>query len=111
MGFTRRCLCHGSSWPGGFAVTGSKIEFLLNQKIIESDERDLLLDLESQRYIRSSKIEENLQEKPGETIEAKRLSIITSAFTEKGIPARLTTFLAALAVAVFSTYLVPPGKK
>jgi len=40
----------------------------------------------------------------------KKLQVITSSFTQKGVPARLTTFLAALLVAVVSTLHITPAK-
>ncbi len=99
---------------GGFEqhykVTKSKTEFLVNQNIIDNNEKDKLLILEDQRFVNSSKFEAAVKTSFEMSPEDKNLQIITSAFTEKGVPARLTTFIFSLIVAVFSTYLIPAAK-
>ncbi len=97
---------------GGFEqhyrVTKAKTDFLMEQKIINSDEMTALLSAEGRKYINSGKFETEITNILGEPAAEKRVPVIISAYTEKGIPARLTTFLVSLLVAVVSTWLVPP---
>jgi len=101
---------------GGFEqhyeVTASKAELLVNQEVIVSAEREALLSLEGERFVNKTNFDTALKksiEIGGE--DEKKLSVIASAFTEKGVPARLTTFIFALIAAVLSTFLVKPAKK
>ena len=55
--------------------------------------------------------EKNLKTKVQLSGDEKRLSIISSAFMEKGVPARLTTFIFCLLVAVSVTFIIPDRKK
>jgi sodium/proline symporter len=100
---------------GGFEqhyrVTEPKTEFLISQNVISTDEGNALSVLEGRRFINSSNFEKALKEKAGEMVSDENLPVIVSAYTQKGIPARLTTFFAALVVAVFSTYLIPRQKR
>ncbi len=97
---------------GGFEqhykITPGKTEFLLEQNVINPAEKNLLLRAEGRKYISSARFESEISNILNEPSGAKRISVITSSFTEKGVPARLTTFLISFLVAVFSTYLVPP---
>ncbi|OFY63334.1 MAG: sodium:proline symporter [Bacteroidetes bacterium RBG_13_43_22] len=98
---------------GGFEqhykVTESKTEFLVNQNIIDSQEKESLLILEGQRYVNSSKFESFVKSRLAEPDE-KKLAVISSAYTIKGIPARLTTFLFSLMAAILSTILITPSR-
>jgi sodium/proline symporter len=99
---------------GGFEqnykVTKQKAEFLINQNILGRSQADSILVMEGQRFTSSSKFEASLKNHIG-VGDNKKLSVITNAFTRKGVPARLTTFLFSLIVAIFSTLLIPYGKK
>jgi sodium/proline symporter len=94
-----------------FKVTNSKTEFLINQHIIEESEKELFLSIEGHRFVNSSKFESTLKGKLGEDYDSRNLPVITSAYTVKGVPARLTTFIIALLTAIFSTFLIPSAKK
>jgi len=98
---------------GGFEqhykVSDMKTEFLSSQNIISADEKDLLREIEGLKFINASKFEAAVREKLDRSDIDNRLSVITFAYTIKGIPARLTTFFAALIIAILSTYLVPPA--
>jgi len=100
---------------GGFEqhykVSDSKTEFLVSQNIISNNERESLTEIEGIKFVSSSKFEAALNERLDESDTDNRLSVITFAYTVKGIPARLTTFIAALTVAVISTCLIPAGNK
>ena len=91
-----------------FKVTKSKCEFLVNQNIIKNDEGNSLLALENRRYVNSAKFESAVKEMLPETVDGGKISTIVNAFIIKGVPARLTTFIFALLVAIISTYLVRP---
>ena len=97
---------------GGFEqnyrVTDNKTEFLLNQNVISKDEVAGLNSLEGRRFISSSRFEDAVRGKLGETGQPNKLPVIVSAYTAKGVPARLTTFFAALLIAVLSTFTVKP---
>jgi len=98
---------------GGFEqhyrVTESKTEFLVNQSIINDQEKESLLILEGHRFVSSTKFETALKNNLEDTGDEKKLAVITSAFTAKGIPARLTTFVFSLLVAIFSTFIISPS--
>ncbi|MBN1108006.1 MAG: sodium/proline symporter [Bacteroidales bacterium] len=96
---------------GGFEqhyrVTEDKTQFLISQNIIGSDQATRLVSLEGKKFVSSSKFESALKQHldaPGE----KSLPVITTAYTRKGVPARLTTFLFALLAAIVSTFLIAP---
>ncbi len=99
---------------GGFEqhykITPGKTEFLLEQNVINPMEKNLLLSAEGRKYISSARFESEISNILNEPSDAKRIPVITSSYTEKGVPARLTTFLISFLVAVFSTYLVPPKR-
>jgi sodium/proline symporter len=99
---------------GGFEqhykITPGKTEFLLEQNVISPAEKNLLLNAENRKYISSSRFESEISAILREPSDAKRIPVITSSYTEKGVPARLTTFLISFLVAVFATYLVPPKR-
>jgi sodium/proline symporter len=98
---------------GGFeqhyAVSAEKTDFLLEQNIIGINEREALLGFEGRKYVSITRFESALRELLKESDSINSLPVITSSFIEKGIPARLTTFLVSLLVALFSTYFVRPN--
>ena len=100
---------------GGFEqhyrITESKTEMLVNQNIINNTESQGLLTLKGERFVNLSRFKSALESSIVIPDEEKKLSVISSAFIEKGVPARLTTFVFALVIAVFSTILVKPKKK
>ena len=100
---------------GGFEqhykVSDSKTEFLVSQNIISNDEKESLIEIEGKKFVSSSKFEAAVNERLDESDTDNRLSVITFAYTVKGIPARLTTFIAALTVAIISNCLIPAGNK
>jgi sodium/proline symporter len=100
---------------GGFElhykVTPQKTDFLLTQEVISSGEKDNLLALEGNRFVSSTRFENAIKKKITEPDDVKKVAVIASAFTQKGIPARLTTFIFSLIVAIFSTFLINPEKK
>jgi sodium/proline symporter len=99
---------------GGFEqhyrVTNSKAELLVSQNVISSNESRELLLLEGERFINRTKFDSALKGSIETGSDEKKLSLISSAFTEKGVPARLTTFIFALITAVLATFLVKPKK-
>ena len=99
---------------GGFEqhykVTKSKVEFLINQNVLEKAESEKLLSLESRRFVSLSKFKDTLKDKVHFYQDEKKLSVVSSAFIEKGVPARLTTFIFSLLAAVLATYIIPKGK-
>lgn len=99
---------------GGFEqhykVTESKSEFLVNQNVINNSEYKNLEILEGRRFISVSKFEAAITEKLEESDDEKRLALITSSFTEKGVPARLTTFIFSLLTAIIATFAISPGR-
>ena len=98
---------------GGFeqnyTVSSAKTKFLLEQGIIGQNDKEALLGIENRKYVSITRFESALKEvlKQSETID--NLPVITSSYIEKGVPARLTTFLVSLLVAVFSTLFVRPN--
>lgn len=99
---------------GGFElnykVTRQKTEFLQAQNSIELRDKEALLSLVGEKYISLSRFESAVSEVLRDSGSTANLSMIVSAYTEKGVPARLTTFLVSLLVAVFATYLIPPER-
>ncbi len=99
---------------GGFEqhyrITKSRAEFLMNNNVISIEESKALLALEGKKFVSSSKFEAVVKDKLGTNPDNDRYSVISSSFTKKGIPARLTTFIFSVIVAIFSTWLVPSAK-
>jgi len=99
---------------GGFEqhykVTESKSEFLVNQNVINNSEYKNLEILEGRRFISVSKFEAAITEKLEESDDEKRVALITSSFTEKGVPARLTTFIFSLLTAIIATFVISPDR-
>lgn len=97
---------------GGFEqhyrITRGKTDFLVDQNVISREEMNTLLNSEGTRYISESHFESKISEILNEPATDKRISVIITAYTQKGVPARLTTFLITLLVAIFATWLVPP---
>ncbi len=98
---------------GGFEqnykVSDEKTEFLIEQNIIGIAEKEALLNVEGRKYISLSRFESAVRETLKEYNTSENLPVIISAYTTKGIPARLTTFLVCLVVALLSTYFVRPS--
>jgi sodium/proline symporter len=94
---------------GGFEqsymVTDHKTEFLSSQNIISSKEGAALMNLENKKFASVSRFRKEITEILP-FAEASRSETVISSYTRKGIPARLTTFFAALLAAVVSTYAV-----
>jgi sodium/proline symporter len=100
---------------GGFEqhykVTGEKSEFLVNQKVIDNQEMASVMKLEGKRFISASRFESAVKENIDLEGQDKKLAVISSAYTVTGVPARLTTFIVALIVALVSTLVIPAKKK
>lgn len=100
---------------GGFEqhyrVTENKTLFLVEQEVITPDEQSLFDNMEGEKYIASSSFETDLEKAVQEKWTAgeieEKIPVLVTSYTEKGIPARLLTFLVALFVAVTGTYLLP----
>ncbi len=103
-------------WSSGgfeqhYRVTPAKTEFLVNQGVIAGEDKAVFEGMEDEKFTSSSRLETAVRHKSGDRYDSKTLSVISSAYSVKGIPARLTTFLIALAAAVAATYLIPSGRK
>ncbi len=101
-------------WIGGgfeqhYKVTGNKAEFLVGQGVISSAEKDLILKDEQVRFINAARFESYIADFLSYDPADERIATIRSAFTVKGIPARLTTFIFCLCTAVMATIAIRPG--
>lgn len=100
---------------GGFEqhyrVTATKAELLVNQNVISNTESNQLLTLEGEKFVNRSKFNTTIKDLIRISDDDKKLSVISSAFTEKGVPARLTTFIFSLVIAILSAYLLKPEAK
>ena len=100
---------------GGFEqhyrVTENKTTFLVEQEVISPGEQSLFENMKGEKYIASSSFETDLEKAVQEKWTAgeieEKIPVLVTSYTEKGIPARLLTFLVALFVAVTGTYLLP----
>jgi hypothetical protein len=101
---------------GGFEqhyrVTGDNLQFLVEQQVLTEADQQLFQPLMEKKYVSQSAFEEALQQQfAGEAGQEIRLQEnlprMVTTFTQKGIPARLMTFLVALATAVLSTFILP----
>ena len=104
---------------GGFEqnyrVTEEKTTFLIGQNVITGEETILFEEMNGTKYIGAGRFEEDLtalvsERWSSEEVEEK-IPVMVTSYTEKGIPARLLTFLVALFVAVSCTYLVPKKRQ
>jgi sodium/proline symporter len=99
---------------GGFEqhyrVSGDKTGMLVSQNVINTVESQKLTALEGKRFVNKTRFESAIKEFTGIDGDDKKISTLSSAYTQKGVPARLTTFIFALAVAIAATYLIRPEK-
>lgn len=104
---------------GGFEqhyrVTGDNLQFLVEQQVLTQADQQLFQPLMEKKYVSQSAFEEALQQQfigeAGQEIRLQEnLPRMVTTFTQKGIPARLMTFLVALATAVLSTFILPRKK-
>ena len=104
---------------GGFEqhyrVTDDKTAFLTEQNILAPEEASLFEEMKGDKYIGAGRFENELRDRVSETWTGEeteeKVPVMVTSYTEKGIPARLLTFIVALAVAVFTTYFVPEKQK
>ena len=102
---------------GGFEqhyrVSEEKITFLTDQGIIEESDAGMIAVLEGTKYISAGKFENKIKEVLEQGWSAEKIdstiASLVSAFTVKGIPARLLTFFVSLLVAVLCTFFVQPA--
>ena len=94
-----------------YRVTDEKTAFLLEQGVINSGEKDLVEEMSGKKYTGAGRFESALAEKVSEKWNdeemQERIPVMITSYTEKGIPARLLTFIVAFIVAAGTTYLVP----
>jgi sodium/proline symporter len=99
---------------GGFEqhyrVSEAKTALLISQDVISAGESQNLMVLEGKRFVNKTRFESALREYSGIDGDDKKISTLSSAYTQKGVPARLTTFLFSLFVAVATTFLIRPDK-
>lgn len=99
---------------GGFEqhyrVTAEKSALLVSQNVITGQENSMLATMEGDRFVNKTRFESAIRKGAGINGDDKKISVISSAYSQKGVPARLTTFIFALAVAIVSTFLVRSGK-
>jgi len=99
---------------GGFeqhySVTAEKSALLVSQNVITGQEGGMLATLEGKRFVNKTRFESAIKARAGINGDDKKIAVISSAYIQKGVPARLTTFIFALAVAIGATYLVSPRK-
>lgn len=91
-----------------YRVTKAKISMLTSQNVINTGESKSFMVMESKKFVNKSKFESALKSNAGIKTDNNKIAIISSAFTQKGVPARLTTFIFALVVAITATYLIKP---
>jgi Na+(H+)/acetate symporter ActP len=100
---------------GGFeqhySVTRDKAEFLVNQNVLTDHESAGLLNLEGKRFVNVTKFENAVRDNISGSESEGKLAVVVSSCTVKGVPARLTTFIIALIVAIVSTYAVRPWER
>ncbi len=91
-----------------YRVSDAKTQFLIEQNIIGINEKEALINMEGIKYVSSSRFETAIRERLNGYDSSGSLPVIVSAYTEKGIPARLATFIFALMVAVLSAFIIRP---
>jgi len=99
---------------GGFEqhyrVTAEKSGLLVSQNVITGQESGMLATMEGKRFVNKTRFESAIKTDAAINGDDKKIAVISSSYTQKGVPARLTTFIFALAVAIGATYLVKPRK-
>jgi len=94
-----------------YRVTDDKLSSLVEAEIISEEQASDFVELLDQKYISVTKFERILEEKFTETaterIVEEKLPVLVTTFTQKGLTARLFTFIVALVTAVLTTYLIP----
>jgi sodium/proline symporter len=90
-----------------YRITQAKAEILVSQNVVTAGESTKLMALEGEKFVNKSKFENSIRSNIDKNADNNnRVATISSAFTQKGVPARLTTFIFALIVAIASTYLI-----
>ncbi len=99
---------------GGFEqyyrVTEARADFLVSQGAITTGEKENIMRLEGEKFITSSRLEKKISEITGWDTHNGKLSVVSSAFAVKSIPARLLTFIITICSAVAATYILPRGR-
>ncbi len=94
-----------------YRVTEDKLTSLVEEEIISSEQASLFVEMVDQKFISVTKFERMLKEKYSEIateeVVEENLSLLVSTFTQKGLTARLFTFIVALVTGVLTTYLIP----
>lgn len=95
-----------------YMVTPAKSKFLVEQEVISSPESTMLAKIEEKKFVGAGRFESSLSDLMSDTWDeetiAEKVPSLVSAYTEKGIPARLMTFIVALAAAIITTLFVKP---
>jgi Na+/proline symporter len=98
-----------------YRVTEDKLSSLVEAEIITEEQASGFAELLDQKYVSVSKFERILEEKfietPTEQVVEENLPVLVTTFTQKGLTARLFTFIVALVTAVLTTYLIPKKEK
>ncbi len=94
-----------------YRVTDEKLTSLVEAEIISGEQASGFAGMVDQKFTSVTKFEKILAEKYAalatEGVIEENLPVLVSTFTQKGLTARLFTFIVALVTAVLSTYLIP----
>ena len=104
----------GAGFEQHYRVTNDKLFILVEEQIITDVEASGFVELVDIKFVSVSKFERTLKEKFATTstdrVIDEPLPHMVSTFTQKGLTARLFTFIVALITAILTTYLIPKKK-
>jgi sodium/proline symporter len=101
----------GAGFEQHYRITEEKLSSLVTEEIITDEQASGFHGMMGQKFVSASTFERTLEKHLPATTEGKRaeeiLPVLVSTFTQKGMTARLFTFVVALFTAVLSTFLIP----
>lgn len=104
----------GAGFEQHYRITDEKLTSLVNEQVITDEEAAGFAEMAEKKFVSVSAFERTLSENFSTTATEekidKTLPTLVSTFTQKGLTARLFTFIVALVTAVLTTYLIPKKK-
>ena len=94
-----------------YRVTENKLFSLVREEILSEEQANGFNEMIGQKFVSVSNFERNLEEKFKLTADEEAIEdimpVLVSTFTQKGLTARLFTFIVALITAILATYIIP----
>jgi Na+/proline symporter len=104
----------GAGFEQHYRVTDEKLTSLVNEQVITDEQAAGFAEMIEKKFVSVSAFERTLRKYFSTTATKEKieetLPKLVSSFIQKGLTARLFTFIVALVTAVLTTYLIPKKK-